>query len=406
MDRRKFLKTVGLASAGMLLPVGLNSWVAKGRTQPANKQRLIVIFLRGAIDGLDIVVPHQESKYYLARPTIAVPYPREQNGAIDLDGFFGLHPHLQDLMPLWKQGSLAFIHASGSPADTRSHFDAQDYMESGTPGIKNTPDGWMNRLLAHLAPEKLTQALNVGNTTPRILTGAMPIANLNPGKRSVNPIPIDYPHVSRAFDSLYSGSDRLSKAYQQGRRAREIVLKDLGQQMMSASRGAGAANNFIDDAGEVAKLMVGDAKTQLAFMEIGGWDTHVGQKNIFNRYLPALGEGLVTLVRGLDAIYTDTVIVVLSEFGRTVKENGNNGTDHGHGNVIWLLGGAIKGGRVYGEWRGLDESVLYERRDLPVTTDFREAIASILRQHMDISEKNIEQIFPGYQLKNNLNLLT
>ena len=405
MKRRKLLQTAGLATAGMLMPIGWNSWVAKGIAKSKNPQRLVVIFLRGAVDGLNVVVPHQEDDYYAARPTIAVPYPGEKDGVIDLDGFFGLHPALADIVPLWKRNSLAFIHACGSPDETRSHFDAQDYMETGTPGVKTTNDGWMNRLLATLPKDRPTQALNVGNTTPRILKGKMPIASISPGKNSARALPVDRPNISKAFDLLYSQDDVLSKVYQEGREAREEILAELNAEMMSSSRGAPPANLFVDDAIEVARLMVGNTRTQLAFMEIGNWDTHINEKASLNKSLQSLGKGLATLVRELKPIYSDTVIVVMSEFGRTVKENGNRGTDHGHGNVLWLLGGGIRGGKVYGEWQGLSESILYQKRDLPVTTDFREAIATILTQHMQISNSNLVKIFPGYQLAGNLNLL-
>lgn len=397
MKRRKFIQAASLATAGMLLPVGCNSWVAQTASSKSDRQRLVVILLRGGADGLNIVIPHQDAEYYQARPTIAVPYPQEKNGAIDLDGWFGLHPQLQDLMPLWQQKKLAFVHNSGSPIAERSHFQAQDYLESGTPGVKNTPSGWMNRLLAELPEAKLTQALNVGVTTPYILRGDMAIANLKPGIHSTAPIPTDRPQVHKAFSSLYSGTDALSKAYQDGSKAREIILADLDQEMMSASRGAKNAQIFIDDATEVARLMVGNAKTQLAFMEVGGWDTHLNQNPTFDRLLPALGQGLAALVKGLEPIFSDTVIVVMSEFGRTVKENGNKGTDHGYGNVMWLLGGAIRGGKVYGEWQGLNPSVLNENRDLPVNTDFREIIGTTLQQHLSISQDSLSRIFPDYK---------
>ncbi len=405
MKRRKFFTTASLATAGMLLPVGCNSWVAQRVNSASDRQRLVVVFLRGAVDGLNVVVPHQEAEYYESRPTIAVPYPQEQDGAIDLDGFFGLHPKLQDLMPLWNKKNLAFVHASGSPVPERSHFQAQDYIENGTPGVKNTPDGWMNRLLAELPPDRPTQALNVGVITPYILKGEMAIASLKPGINSAAPIPTDRPRVNKAFSSLYSGTDALSKAYQDGKKAREIVLADLNQEMILASRGAKSVNTFVDDAAEVAKLMVGNAKTQLAFMEIGGWDSHIDQNPAFDRLLPSLGEGLATLAQGLEAIFSDTVIVVISEFGRTVKENGNKGTDHGYGNAIWLLGGGIRGGNVYGDWQGLDQSVLYEGRDLPVTTDFRAIISPILQQHLAISNASLNRIFPDYQFTNKLYFL-
>ena len=405
MKRRKLLQTASLAAAGILTPVGWNSWVAKGMAQTNNRQRLVVIFLRGAVDGLNVVVPHQESDYYAARPTIAVPYPGEKEGVIDLDGFFGLNPALADIVPLWKQNTLAFVHACGSPDETRSHFDAQDYMETGTPGVKATDDGWMNRLFGTMPKDRPTQALNVGNSTPRILQGEMPIASITPGKNSARALPIDRPNIGKAFDLLYSQNDALSKAYQEGREARNVVLAELNEEMMSSARGAKNADIFVDDAIEVAKLMVGNARTQLAFMEIGGWDTHINQQDSLNKSLKSLGQGLATLARELQPIYSNTAIVVMSEFGRTVKENGNRGTDHGHGNVLWLLGGGVRGGQIYGDWQGLSESVLYEERDLPVTTDFREAIATVLQQHMQVSDADLGQIFPGYKLAGNLNLL-
>lgn len=404
MKRRKFLQRVALATGGMMIPVGYRSWVARGAIPSQNRARLVVILLRGAIDGLNIVIPHQDSDYYALRPNIAIKKPGETNGAITLSDSFGLHPALNDLIPFWQQKSLAFIHNCGSPDATRSHFDAQDYLESGTPGIKNTSDGWLNRLLAQLPKEQPTQALNVGNTTPKILTGAMAIANIRPGRNYLSPLPLDKPQVNNAFDRLYSGNSKLDKAYQEGRQARSLILQQLNQEMMSASRGAVSSAQFVDDAAKVAKLIAGDAKTQLAFMDIGGWDTHINQPGILNRSLPALGKGIATLVQNLGAVYQDTVIAVMSEFGRTVSENGNKGTDHGHGNVMWLLGGAIKGGNLYGNWTGLSEANLHEKRDLPVTTDFREAISSILTQHLHLNSQQLALVLPNYQPVGNLSI--
>ena len=405
MKRRNFLSTLGYATTGMLIPVGLNSCVAQTDAQTGKSQRLVVIFLRGAIDGLNVVVPHQEANYYESRPTVAVPYPQEKNGVLDLDGFFGLHPKLEDIMPLWEQKSLAFIHASGSNVKERSHFQAQDYIENGTPGIKSTKDGWMNRLLAELPQEQLTQALNVGVTTPYILKGKMQIANLRPGRNSTAKISTDTAVINQAFSNLYDGTDSLSKAYQDGTEARKIVLAELNQEMKSASKEAKNVNVFVDDAAEVARLMVGNTRTQLAFMDVGGWDTHINQNVIHNNLLPNLGKGLATLVKGLEPIYSDTTIVVMSEFGRTVKENGNRGTDHGHGNVMWLLGGKVRGGKVYGEWNGLEQSALHENRDLPVTTDFRQPISTILQQRLGISDSSLNSIFPDYKSTNTIDFL-
>ena len=404
MKRRKFLRTASLAAGGMLIPVSLNSWVTQGLSKSRTK-RLVVVLLRGGMDGLNVVVPHQERNYYHTRPTIAVPPPGEKGGAINLDSFFGLHPQLTNIMPFWKNKSLGIIHGSGLPISERSHFQAQDYIENGTPGEKNTRDGWMNRLLAELSQDNLTQGLNVGLTTPYIFKGKMKIANLKPGDNSTGAIPTDNPVVSRAFDRLYSGTDAISQAYQDGRKARAKILADLNQEMMSASRGARNVNAFVDDAAEVAKLMVGNARTQIAFMEVGGWDSHINQNAILNRLLRPLGDGLATLIKGLEPIYSDTVIVVMSEFGRTVKENGTKGTDHGHGNAMLVLGGAVRGGKVHGEWLGLNQSNLHQERDLAVTTDYREVIGQILQNHLSVSQAGLSRIFPGYKLTSKVDLL-
>jgi len=405
MQRRKFLEYMALATGGMLMPIGNQSWIARGANKVANSQRLVVILLRGAIDGLNVVVPHQDTDYYSVRPSIAIPYPGEPKGAIDLDGFFGLHPALSDLIPLWQKKQLAFIYNSGSPDSTRSHFDAQYYLESGTPGMKSTQDGWMNRLLAVLPPDRLTQALNVGVTTPKILQGNMTVASLRPGKNSLNRLPIDNTRMNSVFNNLYSDDSDLAQAYRKGIDTRDIIMAELDREMISASGNASSVNGFVNDAKEVGQLMRSDARTQLAFMNIGGWDTHIGEQGVFNRSLPHLGKGLRSLIQELDHVYARTAIAVISEFGRTVKENGNQGTDHGHGNVMWLLGGGIRGGQIYGKWEGLSDSVLYESRDLPVTTDFREVISAILLNQIAISPGELKSVFPEYQFQNSLDLI-
>ena len=403
MDRRRFLQTAGCFSAGTIAALAPPVWMAQA-TQPNNQKRLIVVFLRGAVDGLNVVVPYTEPNYYSARPKIAIPKPGNDRGsnssAIDLDGRFGLHPALSALMPFWNDRSLAFIHASGSPDGTRSHFDAQDYMESGTPGIKNTKDGWMNRLLGQIANQSPVQALNLGNTTPRILTGSMAVASLAPGKRSVKPQVLDRPQVGSAFDRLYNGNDAMSRIYREGREARKVILADLETEMMQADGGAPTAQGFASDAKRLAQLMVRNPKMQLGFVALGGWDTHINQgssQGLLASRLKPLGDGLAELVKGLGAVYRDTTIVVMSEFGRTVHENGNGGTDHGHGNVMWLLGGGVRGQKVYGEWPGLEEGELNEKRDLTVTTDFREAIAPLITNHLQLGEGALSRVFPGYR---------
>ncbi len=399
MKRRKLIQSLALLTGSIIIPVGLNGWVARAVTPSNTQKKLIVIFLRGAVDGLNIVVPYQESSYYTARPTIALPSPGKEGGVLKLNEKFGLHPALAELMPLWQQRSLAFVHAVGSPDHTRSHFDAQEYMETGTPGVKTTTTGWMNRLLGIVNQDNPVQAVNLGTTTPRILVGSNPVANLPIGKAANRHLAIDELPVNTAFDRLYTGKDDLSMSYKEGQQAREILLQELDQEMNMANQGAPSPVNFATDAQNLAKLMVGDAKTQLGFMSVGGWDTHINENNLLNRNLKPLGEGLSALVKGLGSTYKDTAIVVMSEFGRTVRENGNLGTDHGHGNVIWLLGGGIQGGKVYGDWPGLEEGDLFQGRDLNITTDFRDVLLSLLSTHFRSSSANLAQIFPNYSTK-------
>ncbi|MBP5975149.1 DUF1501 domain-containing protein [Brasilonema sp. CT11] len=399
MKRRDFLVQAGIFSASTMLAIGTHAWVAKAATNNSEQKRLIVIFLRGAVDGLNVVVPYSEQAYYEARPKIAIPQPDKQGGVLDLDGRFGLHPALAPVIPLWKQGSLAFVHACGSPDATRSHFDAQDYMESGTPGVKRTTDGWMNRLLSLLSGHSPIQAVSVGATTPRILSGQMAVANLALGKNAANPLPLDRPQVQAAFDKLYAGKDDLSQTYKQGRMARQALINDLNAEMEMANNGAPLPSGFARDAQRLAQLMVKDPRIELGFMALGGWDTHVnqgGSTGQLARNLGQLGEGLASLVNGLGSVYPNTTILVMSEFGRTVKENGNGGTDHGHGNVMWVLGGKVRGGKVYGEWPGLSTHQLYQDRDLAITTDFRDVIATVLEDHMNLGEAKLNQVFPSY----------
>ena len=401
MNRRQFLKTASLIPGVTLLTLGRIGWAARLNETDVNHKRLIVVFLRGAVDGLNVVVPYGESAYYDARPTIALPARGGADALIDLDGHFGLHPALAGLAPLWQERSLAFVHACGSPDATRSHFDAQDYMESGTPGVKATPDGWMNRLLAALpGTHASTQAVSFGPTLPRIFSGKAPVANVAVGTAAAQPMPLDRPVVSAAFDRLYRGDDPLSRAYREGQQTRRQLLAELKQDMEASGNGAPPASGFVEIADEAARLMARDRRIQLAFLAVGGWDTHVNQGAVAGQlanHLRPLGEGLARLVHLLGDAYRDTVIVVMSEFGRTVRENGNGGTDHGHGNVMWVMGGAVRGGKVYGNWPGLSEENLYQGRDLAVTTDFRAVIGTILTRHVKLNGQQLATVFPGFR---------
>ena len=395
LGRRQFLSRAATLAASGLFLLSETAWAAQ--TSAKGKARLVVIFLRGAVDGLNVVIPYGEPPYYEDRPTLAVPRPGRDGGAIDLDGFFGLHPALGPLTPLWQDRRMAFVHGCGSPDPTRSHFDAQDYMESGTPGVKSTRDGWMNRILATFGSPAATAALSLGPTVPRILAGPLPVANLPLGHAAEQPMPLDRDQIAAAFDRLYQRDDPLSHAYQQGRAARKQLLAGLQDDMRMANAGAPTPTGFHDDAERLARLIARDASVRLAFVALGGWDTHVNQGGSTGQlanHLKPLGDGLAAFVHSLGPVLDDTVVLVLSEFGRTVRENGNAGTDHGHGNVVSIIGGPVQGGKVYGRWPGLTTGDLYEQRDLAVTIDFREVLATVLSGHLGLTEAQLERIFP------------
>jgi uncharacterized protein (DUF1501 family) len=389
--RREILK--GAATA--LLSLGPDAWAAAAEGGPC---RLIVILLRGAVDGLNVVIPYGDEAYYGERSSIAIAPPGKPDGALALDGHFGLHPALSSLMPLWEARELAFVHAAGSPDPTRSHFDAQLYLENGTPGQSATRDGWMNRLLLALpGPRGAMDAISVGPTLPRILAGKAAVATLPLGPGGAQPSPIDQPDIGAAFDRLYSGVDELGRSYREGRAARAQLIAALTKERQIADNGAPPPSGFPGQASRLAGLVRRQSAIRLAALGLGGWDTHVNQGNHRGQlaeHLRPLGEGLAALARGCGEAWRDTVVVVLSEFGRTVRENGNGGTDHGHGNVIWVMGGAVNGGRIYGGWPGLAPAQLYQRRDLAVTTDFRTVLAAVLKRHMRLTNRQLEAVLP------------
>jgi uncharacterized protein (DUF1501 family) len=372
------------------------AWAARADEAP---QRLVVVMLRGAVDGLSVVVPYGEQAYYDARPTIAIQKPGADNSALPLDGHFGLHPALASLMPLWNDKKIAFIHAAGSPDPNRSHFDAQQYIENGTPGRGATQDGWMNRVLAALPGARSpTDAISVGPTLPFILKGPVSVANLPLGPNAAQPMAIDKPEIASAFDKLYAGNDKQSQAYRQGREARTELVADMSTEQQMADNGAPPANTLPALADRLAGLMTKDRHVRLAFASLGGWDTHVNQGNHAGQLagrLKPLGDGLAALAQGLGPDWNNTVVIVISEFGRTVHENGNRGTDHGHGNAIWVMGGRVNGGKVYGEWPGLATAQLYQGRDLSVTTDYRHVLSMIIERHLRLPDAAMATIFPG-----------
>jgi uncharacterized protein (DUF1501 family) len=393
MKRRDFLNSMALG-ASLIVPVGRSAWAAT--TDSPTAKKLVVVMLRGAVDGLNVVAPVGDDNYLRLRPTIGL-----TAGTLDLDGYFGLHPALAQLQPLWEQKKLAFVHASGSPDATRSHFDAQDYMESATPGRKNTPDGWMNRLVATLPGASTpSRALSIGPVMPRILSGASPAINLPNGAAATKATILDRPAIGAAFDQLYASNERFGRAYMDGKNAHKEVMdaSSMSTEMQMANGGAPLPNGFPDDAARLATLMRNDPKIQLAFVALGGWDTHAnqggGSGQLANRLAP-LGHGLAVLAQRLGPMFDDTTVVVMSEFGRTARENGSGGTDHGHGNVMWVMGGGVNGGKVYGDWQGVGDNALHEGRDLPVTTDFRSVLAQVAEQHLRLTDSQLTKIFPA-----------
>jgi uncharacterized protein (DUF1501 family) len=399
MNRREFLKAAALSS--MVFLPGIRGWALSGDNAGPSTKKLIVVLLRGGIDGLNVVVPYGDPNYYLLRPTIAVSKPGTANGAIDLNGYFGVHPSLNPLMPYWQDKSLAFVHAAGSPDPTRSHFDAQDYMETGLLGGKFSSTGWLNRLVSSIPNQHSpVQALSVGPLLPRIFTGPAPVATVENARGPTN-LPIDRPQIAQAFQSMYSGTDDIDMAFAEGMAAHKTINSALTapqqQEQVMANRGAPLPTASFGK--QLANLFEKDPTVQVAFIDFGGWDTHVGEGagkgQLANRLTP-LASGLADLIDGLGPMYADTSIVVMSEFGRTAKENGNGGTDHGHGNVMWLMGGGVTGGEVYGRWSSLANNDLHEGRDLPTSTDFRTVLSFILNEQMKVPKKSMKQIFPDF----------
>lgn len=371
---------------------------AFGATESSlNDKRLVVIFQRGAADGLNIVVPHAERAYYAMRPSINIP--RQQT--IDLNGFFGLHPSLAPLKPLWDQKHLAIIHAAGSPDETRSHFDAQDYMESGTPGVKSTQDGWLNRTLQNEhGADSPFKAVALGTSLPRILAGKAPavaVGNVN-GFGIAGGNPASAP-IGNTFEAMYSQSVD-SVLHGTGRETFEAVkmLKSADPQKYMPAAGANYPKGRFGDAlRQTAQLIKSNLGVQIAFTDIGGWDHHVNEGAVdgqLGNVLRDFAQSIAAFWIDLGTLAEDTVLISMSEFGRTARENGNRGTDHGHGNVMFVLGGPVRGGRVYGRWPGLEQSQLHEGRDLALATDFRTVVGETVARHL--GNRDLNAVFPGF----------
>jgi uncharacterized protein (DUF1501 family) len=404
INRRFFLHKGALALAGTTaIPSFLvRSVMAQTATTPG--KRLVVIFQRGAADGLNIVVPYREKNYYAMRPSIAIP----QNQVLDLDGFFGLHPSMAAFKPLYDQGHLAIVHAAGSPDTTRSHFDAQDYMESGTPGVKNTDDGWLNRALqaedARLHQQHTAfRALALGADIPRTLAGKIPaialsnVNNFTVGARGPAPSP-----AASAFEAMYDTSgDRIFHA--------------TGEETFDAVKMLRAANpaqykpavdyptsEFGNSMKQIAQLLKANLGVEAAFTDVSGWDTHQNQGSVNGQLSDRLRDFSSTIAafwRDMGDDAANITLVTMSEFGRTGHENGTGGTDHGHANAMFVLGAGVKGGKVYGRWPGLANEQLNEGRDLALTTDYRQVLGEVVTR--TIGANNLDLVFPGAKLAPN-----
>jgi uncharacterized protein (DUF1501 family) len=399
LTRRAFLQGGAMAVIGTAAIPSFLTRAAFGAVSPSGRnKRLVVIFQRGAADGLNIVIPYAESAYYQMRPSIAI----QRRQVIDLNGFFGLHPSLAGFKPLWDQGHLAIVHAAGSPDTTRSHFDAQDYMESGTPGVKSTTDGWLNRVLQteHLPNETPFSAVALGPALPRILSGKAPavaVSNVNQfgiagGNAAAAP-------VSNTFEAMYDQSvDAVLHGTGQETFEAVKMLKSADPKRYTPAPGANYPNGRFSDAlRQTAQLIKSNVGVQIAFTDIGGWDHHVNEgaaEGQLANVLREFSQSIAAFWVDLGPLAEDTVIVTMSEFGRTARENGNRGTDHGHANVMFVLGGPVRGGRVYGRWPGLDPSQLNEGRDLALTTDFRRVVGEGVYRHL--GNVNLNAVFPGY----------
>ena len=406
MQRRVFLKSGALA----LVTMGLSPQFLRRTTlgmelkRSAKGKVLICLFQRGAADGLNVIVPHGEKVYYSLRPNIGIPRPGAQGGAIDLDGFFGLHPMLNPLKPLWDNGVFAPIHAVGSPNSTRSHFDAQDYMETATPDRKGTPSGWVNRYLAaHGTCQECDvkaspfRAVAMTQQTPRIFEG-------------------DAPTIAMAgleqFSVRASGSqvERLEALYRTGS---SDLVHGTGKEMFDAVKmlqGANPArytpaNGAVYPGGQfgrrmlqIAQLIKSNVGLEVAFADAGGWDTHANQGAAQGQLATRLDEfakSIAAFTTDMGDAMNDIVIMTMSEFGRTVKENGTRGTDHGHAGTMFVIGGGVKGKKVFGKWPGLEAGQLHEGRDLALTTDFRTVFAEVAGAHLGATK--LGEIFPRFE---------
>jgi len=389
MQRRDVLKSL---AATLPLTVAGRVWAA-----PKADMRTLVVFLRGAYDAANVVIPVSSAFYYESRPTIAVRKPgtNSPDAAIALTPEWGLHPALKDsLLPLWQKKQLAFVPFAGTDDLTRSHFETQDTIELGQPvqGNRNYNSGFMARLASVLTRSK---PIAYTEQLPLAFRGGPAIPNI--GISSVTKLGVD-DRQAKLITGMYA-KDSLGGTVSEGFKVRDDVYKTV--EMATADRGAVSAKGFELSARRIGRLM--RAQYNLGFVDVGGWDTHVGQggaQGYLAGRISELGRALSGFAQELGpAAWNDTVVVVISEFGRTFRENGNRGTDHGHGSVYWVLGGSVKGGRMAGEQVKVEHATLFQNRDYPVLTDYRALFAGLFAHAYGLDQKLIAQVFPGVTAK-------
>ncbi|MBM4267870.1 MAG: DUF1501 domain-containing protein [Deltaproteobacteria bacterium] len=394
LTRRQVLHGGGAA----VLAAGLAPFFGLRRAGASAVRRVLVaIFQRGAVDGLNMVVPHGEPTYYSLRPTIAIQPPGSEGGALDLDGDFGLHPSMSALLPSWQAGELAIVHACGSHDPTRSHFDAQDYMETGLPGDGAT-EGWLARHLRSSANGGALRAVSLTGSIPRVLAGAVEVyaapslTDLTLGRSTEAAI------ARTALERMYGPRSDLLGVTVRDTLANFDVFSALDREVYRPANGAVyPAGELGTQLREVAQVLKADLGVEVAFLDVEGWDTHANQGGsageLANR-LRNLADALAAFRLDLGESMAEVSVLTMSEFGRTAAENGTRGTDHGHGTAMLLLGGTVRGGRVYGAWPGLRSAELYEGRDLAVTTDFRSLFAEVAVRHL--GNPDVASVFPGF----------
>jgi uncharacterized protein (DUF1501 family) len=416
VNRRIFLKQGGLAFVCM----GMGPfWGPRFLRQAAyaadigssrDNKILICIFQRGAVDGLSMVVPYGDPHYYQARSDISIGAPSQAagtNAALDLDGYFGLNPALAPLLPLYQQGHLAAIQACGSPNASRSHFESQDLMESGVDENRGVTDGWLNRLLGacpeDAAKRTAFRAVSTTSVVPRSLQGeedALAIRDLDTFGLAGDTA-VTLPGPANGFESMYSSAvdTVLHGTAKESFDALDLLKQARGVNYAPANGAVYPAGTFGRNLRQIAQLIKANVGVQVAFAEIDGWDTHANQGNgkgqLANR-LGGFASGLAALHRDLGDRMADVVVVTMSEFGRAVHQNGNRGTDHGHGTCFFTMGGSVKGGKVYGDWPTLAPDRLFQDRDLAITTDFRDVFGEICARHFDVPMDVMPKLFPQY----------